>query len=123
MSRREPSTNGANGEARDAQGRYMAGNPGGPGNPYARRVARLRSLLLETVTEEDLRQIIEALVRQAKAGDMAAVRELLTRCLGTPDSIGQADPDRVDLHEGHLAEQRAMAEQRKKGADLLWPLG
>ncbi len=38
----DPSTNGANG--RDAAtGRFLAGNSGGPGNPYAERVAALRS--------------------------------------------------------------------------------
>ena len=32
-----PSTNGV----RDAAGRFQRGNPGGPGNPHARAVARL----------------------------------------------------------------------------------
>jgi len=29
-------------DGRDARGRFTKGNPGGPGNPHARRVAALR---------------------------------------------------------------------------------
>ena len=101
-----PSPNGDNG-SRDSQGRFVAGNAGGPGNPYARRVARLRSLLLEAVGEEDLLELIQALIGQAKAGDLAAIREVLDRCLGKTSRIEQADPDRVDLNEGLLEEDPA----------------
>jgi hypothetical protein len=102
-----PSPNGNNG-SRDSQGRFVAGNAGGPGNPYARRVARLRSLMLEAVSEEDLLELIQALIGQAKSGDLAAIREVLDRCLGKAGRIEQADPDRVDLNEGLLlAEDQA----------------
>src|SRR5207248_10793741 len=37
-------------EGRDARGRFAPGNPGGPGNPFARRVAELRTALLDMVT-------------------------------------------------------------------------
>jgi len=94
-----PSPNGANGE-RDGAGRFVAGNPGGPGNPYARRVARLRKVLLDAVTEDDVREVVGALVRQAKSGDVAAVRELLTRVVGKP--VEALDPDRIDLYEMQL---------------------
>src|SRR5258708_2822640 len=60
-----PSANGSNGTAkaaavpagdgRDGSGRFAKGNKGGPGNPFARRVGRLRSALLEVVTEEKLK--------------------------------------------------------------------
>ena len=39
---------------RDAKGKFTAGNPGGPGNPYARQVAALRAHLLKSITAEDL---------------------------------------------------------------------
>ena len=109
-----PSTNGDNG-SRDSQGRFVAGNAGGPGNPYARRVARLRSLLLEAVGEEDLLELIQALIGQAKSGDLAAIREVLDRCLGKTGRIEQADPDRVDVNESLLAEDRAL-QARSVGA-------
>ena len=45
-----PSPKGAN--SRDAKGRFAAGNGGGPGNPYTRRVANLRATLLHAVSDE-----------------------------------------------------------------------
>src|SRR5688572_2747093 len=32
---------------RDAKGRYLPGNPGGPGNPHVREMARLKARLRE----------------------------------------------------------------------------
>jgi hypothetical protein len=71
-------------EDRDEQGRFVDGNPGGPGNPYARQVAALRRELMDAVTPEDLREVVEALVTAAKAGDVTAARILLDRLLGPP---------------------------------------
>ena len=77
-----PSTNGSNGRA--TGGRFAPGNKGGPGNPHARRVARLRAVLLKTVKPADLREVVAALLTQAKGGDVASIRELLQRLLGPP---------------------------------------
>lgn len=77
-----PSPNGPNG--RDARGRFMEGNPGGPGNPHAAQVGRLRSALLDAVTEDDMRQIVAALVEKAKGGSIQAARVLFDRVLGQP---------------------------------------
>src|SRR5439155_3124311 len=38
---------------RDANGRFVKGNPGGPGNPFARKVATLRRALIDFVTGDD----------------------------------------------------------------------
>ncbi len=79
----EPTTNGGNG-GRDTQGRFAKGNAGGPGNPHAQRVARLRSALLGAVTPEDLNKIVDKLVKMAKGGNVVAAKEVLDRCLGKP---------------------------------------
>ena len=79
---RTPSANGSNG--RDGRGRFSPGNPGGPGNPHAGAVGAWRSALAEAVTAEDVRKVTLALVKQAKAGERWAVKELLDRCLGRP---------------------------------------
>jgi len=56
------------------------GKAGGPGNPRSRTVARLRA-------------VVRALVDEAKAGDVAAIKELLDRTIGrTP--ITQLTDDR-----------------------------
>ena len=45
----------SNGEDRDAvTGRFLQGNPGGPGNPMSKAVNRLRSALLRAVDDDDV---------------------------------------------------------------------
>lgn len=82
---------------RDEQGRFAKGNAGGPGNPYAATTARLRAALLSAVTEQDIRDVIAALVAQARQGNVPAARELLERvcgrvpltAIGTDDGTGE----------------------------------
>lgn len=69
---------------RDERGRFLPGNPGGPGNPHARQVAQLRAALLEAVTPEDVREIIGVVVEAARGGDLAAAKLLFDRLLGPP---------------------------------------
>ncbi len=75
-----PSPNGANG--RGATGRFLPGNGGGPGNPYAKRVAALRAAMLDAISEGDTQAILRRLVELAKAGNVQAAKEVLDRCLG-----------------------------------------
>lgn len=75
-----PSPNGPDG--RDHRGRFRPGNPGGSGNPQAGAVARLRSAMLGSVTEDDMRAIIEKLIEQALEGNVMAIREVLDRTIG-----------------------------------------
>lgn len=94
-----PSPNGPNGE-RDSNGRFAKGNLGGPGNPHAKQVARVRSLILEAVTEKDLSAIVATLVKRAKDGDIIAARELFDRLVGKPATA--IDPERRELEEQRL---------------------
>ena len=103
-----PSPNGSNGakekdakpspnDGRDAHGRFAAGNAGGPGNPFARRLGALRSAFLGAVSDEDMQAIAKKLVARAKKGNLAAAKILLAYVIGRPaESI---DPDRHDLEE------------------------
>ena len=69
--------------------------------------ARLRALILESVSEEDLRAIIGAMVQRAKDGDMVAAREVLTRLVDKPPEA--PDPDRLDVEEKKLEGEAMMA--------------
>jgi len=89
----EPTGNGDNGE-RDNRGRFTQGNAGGPGNPHAQQVSRLRSALLSSVTEADIEAIIHALIDKAKAGSIAAARVLFDRTVGKP-----LEPDIIERIE------------------------
>ena len=103
----------------DNAGRFTAGNTAATGNPHARRVGRLRSLLLEAVSEDDLRAIVAAMIEKAKGGDLAAAREVLDRCVGKAGKIERADPDRLDLDERELVKAKRSAERSERLAKLL----
>ena len=97
----EPETTSKQGETtgndRDENGHFRKGNRGGPGNPFARQIARLRKALLEAVCEADLVEVIEMLKRKAKEGDVAAAKLLLSYSIGKP--VDPPNPDTLDLEE------------------------
>ena len=67
---------------RDAVGRFLPGCAPGPGNPHARRVARIRAALFRAVTPADILVAVKALMKQAREGDRLALAELLDRTIG-----------------------------------------
>ena len=77
-----PSPSESNG--RDSAGRFAPGNSASNGNPHARRVGQLRSAVLAAVSEEDVRDVILAMMKKATEGDVAAARIFFDRCLGPP---------------------------------------
>jgi len=81
----EPTT-----EGRDARGRFTKNNRGGPGNPFARRVAALRQVLLDTVTDDDIHAITAELIAQAREGDLAATKLLFAYAIGKPTNYGRS---------------------------------
>ena len=103
VSKPAPSYHG--GSNRDARGRFIKGNQGGPGNPFARQVAALRSALVRAVTEQDIDDIAMALMLQAKAGDVASAKLLLAYVIGKPAET--VEPDRVDIDEWEVVQQSA----------------
>ena len=107
--------------SRRSNGRFAKGNPDGPGNPFARRVARLRTLIQEAVTDEDLKAIVQKMVQRAKQGDMVATRELLTRLVGRPPDA--LDPDKLDLEEIKLRMDTAEVEEDQAWQESCQDLG
>jgi hypothetical protein len=74
--------------SRDGRRRFAPGNKLGKGNPYHRRIARLRAELLRTVTPDDIRAIARALISAGRAGDVAAAKLVLERvCDKVPDVL------------------------------------
>ena len=66
------------------RGRFLPGNPGGPGNPHGAAMSRFRSMLLDAVTPADLKAIIKAQVAKARKGDAKAAQIILTYTIGAP---------------------------------------
>lgn len=85
---------------RSSNGQFGAGNPGGPGNPYARRVAALRTALMDAVTDDDIRAVAKALVKRAKAGEVPAIRELLDRLVGKPTEKAEQSHATINVVTG-----------------------
>ena len=102
----KPLPKGAKGD-RNSQGQFEKGHGApGPGNPYARHVARIRSLILEAVSDDDLKDIVQALVEKAKGGDVIAVRELLNRLVGRPTDAVDLDRQELEQKKTELASRR-----------------
>jgi hypothetical protein len=72
---------------------FAKGNPGGPGNPFARQINALRAQLYAAVTEQDMAEVVQALLAGAKAGKLAYIRELLDRLIGKPPQAIQLSGD------------------------------
>ncbi len=76
---------------RDENGKFVPGTTGGPGRP--KRANDLRQAMLEAVTEADILEVLARLLEAAKNGDPWAVKELLDRATGKPQSILDPDDD------------------------------
>ena len=101
--------------ARDTRGQFMPGNSTGTGNPFGRRVARLRTVFLDSITEDDVRAVVCALVERAKGGDMVAIRELLCRLYGKP--VDEQSPDKVALDAARIDAETAKAARELASAE------
>src|SRR4051794_23254467 len=94
-------TNGRNDPAaatgRESNGRFAAGNRGGPGNPFARQTAAARKAIAEAVTAVQLAAIAAVMVKKALEGDVAAAKVVFSYAAGKPSST--PDPNTLDAHE------------------------
>jgi hypothetical protein len=90
---------------RETNGRFAKGNPGGPGNPHARRVAATRRVFFD-VAEPLLPVIVRQICEQALRGDRVSQRLVIEYLLGRPAAA--SDPDRVDVEERQLASESAV---------------
>ncbi len=77
----------------DRNGHLIEGARPRTGNPFALRLLAVRRALFHSLTENDLRRIVDRLVEKARAGDLAAARLLLAYAIGSPAAA--VDPDVV----------------------------
>src|SRR5262249_1328025 len=90
------------GDGRTARGRFAQGNAGGPGNPFARQLGRIRSALLGGLSDADMKSVAAKLVRMVvDEGNLDAARLRLSYTVGPPLQKS-VDPDRLDLDEYRL---------------------
>lgn len=98
-----------NGIARRKDGRFGVGNKFGRGNPLNAKVARFRATLLKSVKTEDVEEVVQQLIRQARGGDIMAIREFLLRALGKPD-LDESTVLDIIIHDNPQAIIKRMVE-------------
>ena len=84
---KKPNNSGKLGsKGRKTNGQFKKGNQHSVGNlgPGGSKVQKLRDAMLVAVSADDIKKIIQKLVKQAKKGDAKAAKEVLDRCLGKP---------------------------------------
>jgi hypothetical protein len=91
-----PLSPAGNGDRDLKSGRFIAGNQCGRGNPVHRRLAANRSLLLATVSTDELRDLFRDLYRRALAGDNDACRIILGYMVGKPKEAVSEDDNDLD---------------------------
>ena len=74
-----------------ARGRQRTLRVGEHQQRYARRVANLRAALLDAVSDGDLKTIVSQLVDMAKRGSLPAIKEILDRTIGKPQTDVSVD--------------------------------
>jgi hypothetical protein len=84
-------------EGRTASGTFAPGNKFARGNPNARKMAVLRSALVASLTPERMKALGERLYTAALAGNLVAMKLLLTYAVGRPPDAVNAD--RLDQEE------------------------
>ena len=78
---------------RDGNGRFTAGNSGGPGRPTRRKEEEYLAALTDAVTIADWKKIVTKARDDAMEGDHQA-RQWLSRLL-----IGDGQPDETDIND------------------------
>ena len=111
-----PDTNGGQDYLRGSDGRFSAGNRGGPGSGRGRRIREYREAIRAAASAEDVAAVVAKLVELARAGDVAASREVLDRVLGRP---GQA----VDPVGLSLPQIKCSADASAAASEILRALG
>jgi hypothetical protein len=95
-------TDGADKKGHDAQGRFLSGNPGGPGGARRRRSAELRRAAEEAVTPEHVQALIRKALRLGLEGNLAAMRLVFERVCGrTAEAPVESDPLSIQLPPLH----------------------
>lgn len=116
-----PESSAANGY-RDTKGRFLPGNPGGPGSASLRRQRALQLAVRAAVEPSDLEDVVRQLLTDAKSGNHQAARLLFEFAIGrAPDAVEEPVeiqlPDDVDTQtpSGHARAMRAVVDAALRG--------
>ncbi|CAN5217750.1 hypothetical protein BH10PLA2_BH10PLA2_20340 [soil metagenome] len=94
---------------RDAGGRFPKGNAGGPGNPHARHCANMLTLFRSCIDAQRLEALIKVLYDKAYAGDLGAIKLIVSYSIGKPTHAPQ--PDGIEHDEWKRFQESAVRQQ------------
>lgn len=83
--------------ARKHTGQFKKGNPGGPGNPFYKRIQELRRALYDQTTGQDVVEVMATLAALAKGGDVAAIKLYLAYTVGAPEALPSDQDESIDV--------------------------
>jgi hypothetical protein len=108
----------AEGNGRGKGGLFAPGNKFGKGNPHAAKVQKLRSTLVNAVTQKDIREVVKKLVEKAKEGCHHSAKILFDRIFGAPivldveDRLAEVESRIEEMSDEELL---VIARQAKRG--------
>lgn len=108
-------------------GRFDKGNKFAKGNPYTKKVAEFRRTIMNSVTDEDVSEIILTLVDKAKNGDTAAAKLVLHYTVGQPQTFESPDTQ-IPTHVAKILKSTLETEMKanlcalKVAGTPIWPL-
>ena len=105
---------------RDERGRFLPGNPGGPGNPHVREMSQLRAHFRGMSPGMVFETIAAVLQSKALGGHYPSLKLYLEYMMGKPDK--SIDFDDLYLHELEQAIKRARLERAAVEAGVALPL-
>ena len=100
----------------DGNGKFARGNKLGKGNPHADKVAKLRGVMLRTISEGDIKKLTQKLLLMALEGDLKAAELLLSRLLGKPTSDSAAPTVAI---QNNVSATMSVAERRAVTARIV----
>lgn len=101
-----PTKERSSSQDRGPNGRFVAGNRGGPGNPHARHCARMLDLFRTSISDEDMVRLYRVIFEKAQSGDVSAAKLVLAYKIGKP--LPCPDPDSIDRDEWDHFQQDAI---------------
>lgn len=81
-------------DGKNQLGQFVKGNQLSRGSHNMKAQSKgklLKAAMLNAVTAKDMVAIVKKLIKQAKAGDVPAIKELFDRCLGKPLQTHEVD--------------------------------
>lgn len=84
---------------RDSKGKFIKGNPGGMNQKF---ISDRRNLIASYLSDDDVREIVDAQVIKAKRGNLASAKLLLSYAWGKPmESIAIQDDKSITIRVLH----------------------